>query len=121
MKQQQQSGADPDLDVYRRVLAAQGTEASEIDRQIAVIEDRLQQAENARWNRVLTAAVPRFNTKPNAFLVEMTRALSRYGARRRDGAGTQRALSRAAGMDVTGFDPADKAVAAAQARRRSSA
>ena len=76
MKQQQQSGVDPDLDVYRRVLADQGTPAPEIDRQIAVIEDRQQQAENARWNRVLTAAVPRFNTKPNAFLVDMTRGVS---------------------------------------------
>ena len=119
MKQQQQSGADPDLDVYRLVLAAQGTGASEIDRQIAVIEDRLQQAENARWNRVLTAAVPRFNTKPNAFLVEMTRGVS-PGKALDVGMGQGRnALYLAQqGWTVTGFDPADKAVAAAQAQAK---
>ena len=119
MKQQQQSGVDPDLDRYRRVLAEQGTSASEIDRQIAVIEDRLQQAENARWNRVLTAAVPRFNTKPNAFLVEMTRGVS-PGTALDVGMGQGRnALYLAQqGWTVTGFDPADKAVAAAQAQAK---
>jgi SAM-dependent methyltransferase len=119
MKQQQQSGADPDLDVYRRVLAAQGTSASEIDRQIAVIEDRLQQAENARWNRVLTAAVPRFNTKPNAFLVDMTRGVS-PGTALDVGMGQGRNSLYLAqqGWTVTGFDPADKAVAAAQAQAK---
>ena len=119
VKQQQQSAMDPDLDRYRRVLAEQGTAAPEVDRQIGVIEERLQQAENARWNRVLTAAVPRFNTKPNAFVVEMTRGVS-PGTALDVGMGQGRnALYLAQqGWTVTGFDPADKAVAAAQERAK---
>jgi SAM-dependent methyltransferase len=78
-------------------------------------EEQLQRSEKERWNRVLTAADPRFNTKPNAFLVDMTRDLT-PGKALDVGMGQGRNAIYLAqrGWTVTGFDPADKAVAAAQ-------
>jgi SAM-dependent methyltransferase len=103
------------LDQYSQVLTGTGMSAAEADRRIQVVLERLQQKEKERWNRVLTAAEPRFNTKPNAFLVEMTRGLT-PGKALDVGMGQGRnALYLAQqGWAVTGFDPADKAVAAAQ-------
>ena len=63
------------IDQYRRVLAGEGTNASDIERQIRVITEQGQQLEIERWNRILTAPAATFNTNPNAFLVEMTRGL----------------------------------------------
>jgi hypothetical protein len=74
LDKQPQGGTDLDAQ-YRKVLAAEGVTAAEIDRQLRVIIEQSQKSEKARWNRILTAAVPRFNTRPNAFLVEVTRGL----------------------------------------------
>jgi SAM-dependent methyltransferase len=64
-----------------------------------------------RWNSILTSPNPRFNTAPNQFLVDMTRDL-KPGAALDVGMGQGRNAIFLAqrGWDVTGFDPADKAV-----------
>jgi hypothetical protein len=65
------------LDAYRRVLAAEGVSASDIERQIRLITEQGQELEIDRWNRILTAPTATFNTKPNGFLLEMTWLISR--------------------------------------------
>jgi SAM-dependent methyltransferase len=111
----------PDLveDRYRKFLAAEGLTPSEIDRHIRVIDEQGQKLEIERWNRILTSPKPMFNTKPNAFLVEMTRAVA-PGTALDVGMGQGRnALYLAQqGWTVTGFDPADKAVDVAQAEAK---
>jgi SAM-dependent methyltransferase len=106
---------DPLDDQYRKLLVGEGLSPSEIDRHIRVINEQGQKLEIERWNRILTAPNPFFNAKPNAFLVEMTRGIS-PGKALDVGMGQGRnALYLAQqGWTVTGFDPADKAVAAAQ-------
>lgn len=104
---------------YRRLLAGEGLSPSEIDRHLRVIDQQAQKNEAETWNRVLTAPTPSFNTRPNAFLVDMThghapgRALD-VGM----GQGRNAIYLAQQGWTVTGFDPADRAVAAAQAEAR---
>jgi SAM-dependent methyltransferase len=74
-------------------------------------------AEIERWNRILTAPQPRFNTAPNAFLVSVTTGLK--PGRSLDvgmGQGRNTIYLAQQGWDSVGFDPADRAVAAAQAQ-----
>ena len=100
------------LDRYRTVLAAQGLNASEIARQIGIINEQGERLEIERWNRILTAPTPGFNTRPNAFLVEMTRGP--YPGRALDvgmGQGRNALYLAQQGWAVTGFIPADRAVA----------
>lgn len=107
--------ADP-LDAYRKTLAAEGLTPSEIERQIRVITEQAGRLETERWNRILTAPAPAFNTKPNTFLVEMTQG--RPAGRALDvgmGQGRNAIYLAQQGWAVTGFDPADQAVAAAEA------
>ena len=101
---------------YRKVLAAKGLSPSEIERQLKVIKEQSSQLEIDMWNRVLTAPSPSFNTNANAFLVEMTRGV--HPGKALDvgmGQGRNAIYLAQQGWDVTGFDPADKAVAAAKA------
>ncbi len=107
------------LERYRALLAGEGLPAVEIDRQVRIITEEGQRLEIDRWNRILTAPAPIFNTRPNAFLVEMTKGLT-HGKALDVGMGQGRnALYLAQqGWDVTGFDPAEKAVAAAQDQAR---
>lgn len=104
---------------YRAVLAAEGLPPAEIERSIRIIENQAQTLEIDRWNRILTAPAPTFNTKPNGFLVEMTKRL-RAGKALDVGMGQGRNAIYLAqqGWDVTGFDPAEKAVASAQEKAR---
>jgi 2-polyprenyl-3-methyl-5-hydroxy-6-metoxy-1,4-benzoquinol methylase len=100
---------------YTAFLQSQGksaAEAASIIEQIRKIGDR---AEIERWNRILTAPKPGFNTSPNAFLVEMIKGL-RPGRALDVGMGQGRNTIFLAqqGWDAVGFDPADRAVAAAQ-------
>jgi SAM-dependent methyltransferase len=102
------------LEGYRQVLAKQGLERPEIERRIEVIVQHGRQREVDRWNRILTSASPAFNTQPNAFLVQMTQG--RAPGRALDvgmGQGRNAIYLAQQGWTVTGFDPADKAVAAA--------
>jgi len=117
---EKQSAPVTDLEAdYRKVLAAEGVPAAEIDRRLRVIVEQFQKSEKERWNRILTAPSPRFNTKANAFLVEVTRGLT-PGKALDVGMGQGRnALYLAQqGWAVTGFDPADQAVAAAEAEAK---
>lgn len=76
-------------------------------------QDRSREVE--RWNNILTDPSPRFNTAPNEFLVAMTRGL-KPGVALDVGMGQGRNAIFLAqqGWDVTGFDPADQAVALAR-------
>lgn len=107
------------LERYRALLAGEGLGAVEIDRQVRIITEQGQRLEIDRWNRILTAPAPQFNTRPNAFLVEMTKGVT-SGKALDVGMGQGRNAIYLAqqGWDVTGFDPADKAVAAAQEQAR---
>jgi SAM-dependent methyltransferase len=113
---------DPDLlERYRAILAAEGLSAAEVERHVGVIAEHGQQLEIERWNRILTAPTPTFNTQPNAFLVEMTKRLTPGKALDVGmGQGRNAVYLAQQGWEVTGFDPADQAVAAAQdlARRQ---
>ncbi len=74
-----------------------------------------QTPEVQRWNQILTAEKPGFNTNPNAFLVEVAKE-RKPGAALDVGMGQGRNAIWLAqqGWSVTGFDPADKAVALAR-------
>lgn len=102
------------MDRYRAYLKAQGFTSSDIESQIKLVGDRGDELEAQLWNRVLTAEKPRFNTNPNAFLVDMVKTRA-HGAALDVGMGQGRNAIWLAqqGWDVTGFDPADKAVALA--------
>ncbi len=107
--------ADP-LPHYDAVLSQQGVSPSDRRQRVETIATEGRRLEVARWNRILTANEPAFNTKPNAFLVAMTKG--RRPGRALDvgmGQGRNALYLAEQGWDVTGFDPADQAVAAARA------
>ena len=96
-----------------------GVSAQEVELRGRPLTEQQQQLQAEKWNQVLTAPRPRFNTKPNRFLVEMTRALK--PARALDvgmGQGRNALYLAQHGWVVTGFDPAYRAVAAAQEEAR---
>jgi 2-polyprenyl-3-methyl-5-hydroxy-6-metoxy-1,4-benzoquinol methylase len=104
------------LERYRAELAAQSVPAAEIDHRLKIIAERGARLEVERWNTILTEPSPTFNTKPNAFLVRMIQ--DRKPGRALDvgmGQGRNAIYMAQQGWKVTGFDPAEKAVAAAQA------
>ena len=137
-REKQLSALPPDVQVYERYrywdglqpaeiradslrhydawLAAQGVAPEERKRRIDTIQREGRRLEVDRWNRMLTSEKPRFNTDPNAFLVEMVKG-RRPGTALDVGMGQGRNAIYLAqqGWDVTGFDPAEKAVAQAQA------
>lgn len=114
-KQPRDLSDDQVMERYRALLAQERLSAAEIDRQIKVIDEQGQQLEIERWNAILTAPSPQFNTKPNQFLVDMTRGV-RPGKALDVGMGQGRNTLYLAQQhwDVTGFDPAARAVAAAE-------
>jgi 2-polyprenyl-3-methyl-5-hydroxy-6-metoxy-1,4-benzoquinol methylase len=101
---------------YDAYLAALGVPPGERAAQLKTIEGQGRRLEVERWNRILTAEKPAFNTQPNAFLVEMVKG-RRPGTALDVGMGQGRNAVYLAqqGWMVTGFDPADKAVAQANA------
>ena len=101
---------------YDAWLAAQGVAPEERKRRIDTIQREGRRLEVDRWNRMLTSEKPTFNTDPNAFLVEMVKG-RKPGTALDVGMGQGRNAIYLAqqGWDVTGFDPAEKAVAQAQA------
>jgi len=100
---------------YRDYLKSRGFSTTDIDTQLHLIDTEGARAEIERWNRILTAEKPAFNTNPNEFLVEMAKG-RKPGTALDVGMGQGRNAIWLAqqGWDVTGFDPAEKAVAAAQ-------
>ena len=101
---------------YDEYLRSAGVPAGDRASQLKTIDAEGRRLEVDRWNRSLTAEKPVFNTQPNAFLVEMVKGRA-PGAALDVGMGQGRnALYLAQqGWAVTGFDPADKAVAQANA------
>jgi SAM-dependent methyltransferase len=101
---------------YDAYLAALGVAAAERERRLGTIAAKGRRLEVERWNRILTADTPVFNTEPNAFLVEMVKGRA-PGAALDVGMGQGRNAIYLAqhGWSVTGFDPAEKAVALANA------
>jgi SAM-dependent methyltransferase len=102
------------MDQYRAHLKKAGFSAADIEQQIRTVEQQGQRLEVERWNAILTAEKPRFNTNPNAFLVRMV-GERKPGAALDVGMGQGRNAVWLAqrGWNVTGFDPAEKAVALA--------
>jgi SAM-dependent methyltransferase len=111
----QQAADDVVFERYAGELRAQGKPDKEINSTIKSLRKLGDRAEVELWNRVLTSPKPRFNTAPNAFLVDMTRSLK--PGRALDvgmGQGRNTIYLAQQGWDSVGFDPADQAVAAAQ-------
>lgn len=101
--------------LYRAYLKSRGFSDVEVEIQLKLVDEQQARAEADRWNRFLTAEKPRFNTKPNAFLVEMVK--NRKPGSALDvgmGQGRNSIWLAQQGWDVTGFDPAEKAVALAK-------
>jgi len=104
---------------YREYLKSTGVSDVEADAQIKLIDEQGERSEIERWNRILTSDKPRFNTKPNAFLMEVAK-MRKPGTALDVGMGQGRNAIWLAqqGWDVTGFDPAEKAVALADENAR---
>ena len=104
---------------YRAYLKGRGFSDAEADAQLKLIEEQGARAEVERWNQILTAEKPRFNTKPNVFLMEIAKTRT-PGTALDVGMGQSRNGIWLAqqGWDVTGFDPAEKAVALARETAR---
>jgi SAM-dependent methyltransferase len=99
---------------YRGHLEEQGLSGEEMDQQLRWLQEGRERQEVEMWNRVLTSENPRFNTDPNEYLVRMVR--ERRSGRALDvgmGQGRNAIWLAGQGWDVTGFDPAEKAVALA--------
>jgi SAM-dependent methyltransferase len=100
---------------YAAELRRRGQSEQDAAATIARIRAIGDRAEIERWNRILTAPKPAFNTEPNAFLVTMTKGLK--PGRSLDvgmGQGRNTIYLAQQGWDSVGFDPADRAVAAAK-------
>ena len=113
--------ADDDV-VYKRYIAElqrRGKSAKESAATIESLRAIGDRAEIERWNRILTAPAPAFNIEPNAFVVAMVKGLK--PGRSLDvgmGQGRNTIYLAQQGWDSNGFDPADRAVAAAQEQAR---
>jgi len=112
---------ESDESIYQRysdVLAAGASREHAADT-IKLIQRVGQRVEAERWNRILTAPKPMFNTGPNAFVVEMTKGLKPgHSLDVGMGQGRNTIFLAQQGWDSVGFDPADRAVASAQERAK---
>lgn len=102
---------------YAAALRAQGKSERDTATTIALLKSIGDRAEIERWNRILTAPKPAFNTSPNSFLVAVTKGLK--PGRSLDvgmGQGRNTIYLAEQGWESVGFDPAEKAVAAARER-----
>lgn len=104
---------------YREYLVAHGFSGADADAQLKLIDAQGERAEVERWNRILTSDKPSFNTHPNAFLLEIAQT-RKPGAALDVGMGQGRNSIWLAqqGWDVTGFDPAERAVTLARENAR---
>ena len=107
------------LETYKAYLVERGADSVDAESQVRVIRLHGSRAEVERWNRILTADQPAFNVEPNAFLVEMVKG--RKAGKALDvgmGQGRNAIWLARQGWDVTGFDPAERAVAQARETAR---
>ena len=100
---------------YRAYLKGHGFSDGDAADQLKLVEEQGARSEIERWNRILTSKEPAFNTRPNAFLMEIAKT-RKPGAALDVGMGQGRNSIWLAqrGWTVTGFDPAEKAVALAK-------
>jgi SAM-dependent methyltransferase len=108
---------DQVLERYKQKLTNEGVAAPEIERRLTLLETKRDALEADFWNRFFTRPNAGFNTEPNSFLVSV--AEHRKPGRALDvgiGEGRNSLYLAKLGWDVTGVDPADKAVALAKAR-----
>ena len=101
--------------LYLKYLHDKGFSAADASVQLDLVQKQGSRAEIERWNRILTSEKPNFNTNPNEFLVQM--AKDRKPGTALDvgmGQGRNAIWLAQQGWDVTGFDPAEKAVELAQ-------
>jgi SAM-dependent methyltransferase len=111
----QQASAGEVYQRYASELRSQGKSDKEAASIVNLLERLGDRAEVERWNKILTSPKPMFNTAPNAFLVEMTKGVK--PGRSLDvgmGQGRNTIFLAQQGWDSVGFDPAERAVAAAQ-------
>lgn len=106
---------DQALARYRAYLNGRGFSDADVDGQIKVVRQQSSRLEVERWNQILTAENPTFNTNPNEFLMEISKG-RKPGTALDVGMGQGRNAIWLAqqGWDVTGFDPAARAVTLAQ-------
>jgi 2-polyprenyl-3-methyl-5-hydroxy-6-metoxy-1,4-benzoquinol methylase len=105
------------IERYQARLRSEGVATDEITRRVDLIRSRRPELESDFWNRFFTADAPAFNTAPNAWLVSVLEG--RKPGRALDvgmGDGRNTLYLARQGWDVTGFDPAGKAVALAESR-----
>jgi SAM-dependent methyltransferase len=111
-----QKGSDDEVfQRYAAELKTRGSSENDAAATIALIKKLGDRAEIERWNRILTSPKAPFNRSPNAFLVEMIKGVK--PGRSLDvgmGQGRNTIYLAQLGWDSMGFDPADRAVAAAQ-------
>jgi len=104
------------LKKYRAWLIDTGSSQAEADHEIAELQKRGNAEVAEFWNRYLVKDRPEWmNIEPNGFLVEMVKG--RKPGKALDvamGQGRNAVWLAVQGWDVTGFDPADEAIAAAQ-------
>lgn len=107
----------PDVEArYREHLRGTGLDEKTIEERLQFLRTQGRRMEVERWNRILTAEKPTFNTAPNAFLVEMVKG--RKPGKALDvgmGQGRNAIWLAQQGWEATGFDPAERAVQAAEA------
>jgi SAM-dependent methyltransferase len=111
----QKASDDVVYERYAAELRRQGKSDREAASTIAALRKIGDRAEVEMWNRILTSPKAAFSREPNAFLVTMTKDLK--PGRSLDvgmGQGRNTIYLAQQGWDSVGFDPADRAVAAAQ-------
>ena len=104
---------------YAAELRKQGKSDAEAASAIATLKKLGYRAEIERWNQILTAPKPMFNTAPNAFLVEMIKGVK--PGRSLDvgmGQGRNTIYLAQQGWESVGFYSAERAVAAAEDQAR---
>lgn len=107
------------LEKYRVFLKERGSSDADISAQFEVLRQEGNRLEAVRWNRILTAEHPTFNAKSNEFLVEMVKGRKPWRALDiAMGQGRNSIWLAQQGWDVTGFDIADEALAAANENAR---
>lgn len=103
------------MDRYRAHLKAQGVADAQIARQVQIIEAEGRRLEAERWNQYFTSDKPRFNLMPNGFMIQMVERRTPGTALDMGmGMGRNSIWLARQGWEVTGFDPADQAMALAR-------
>lgn len=107
---------DAALSGYSAWLKDGGFSAREIERELALLRKRGEAGTAEFWNDYLVKDRRQFlNSEPNSFLVEMVKSLKRGKALDvAMGQGRNSIWLARQGWDVTGFDPADQAIAEAR-------